>query len=277
MTQEKENLTDIVISYLRNFAGAIGLVGGISFISGYLISNFYIGKFGVTAFNLVQSRYFTTGGLFLILISISLLGPVASFAIIDSSSSSRSGGSVIKNMVLILMGFGLSYVTMSYSGNILTGLNSNTNFLLPLETRRNLITLGLIVTNFAFFTPVAAYYLSKWAWVKLAKKKFEDIPAWYGLFFSGFTVFIFVVGLWLFSEFVYSYIPSSLGGNAPTEIQLILSDYLSHLDGYPVKLDNGISETVTLIDQTPSSTLVVLPETNMVIEIPNSEIKSIIH
>ena len=276
MPQEKENLTDIVIAHLRNFAGVIGLVGGISFISGYLISNFYVGKFGMAAFNLAQSRYFTTGGLFLILISISLLGPVASFAIIDGLPYNKSGGAAVKNIVLLLMGFGLSYMTISYSGNILTGLNSTAVFLLSSDVRRRSIELGLSVTNIAFLTPVVAYYFSKWAWGKLAKKSFGDIPAWSGFFFSGFITFVFVIGLFLFSMFVYPYVPSALGGNAPTKVQLVLSEYLSNLDGFPIEHNNGISESVTLIDQAPSSILVVLPRTNIVIELSNSEIKGII-
>ncbi|MBI5825311.1 MAG: hypothetical protein HZB18_14880 [Chloroflexi bacterium] len=70
MTKEKEDLTESVINHLRNFAGFIGLIGAASYIAGYLISNFYIGKFGGSAFNLVQSRYFATGGLFLVLASL---------------------------------------------------------------------------------------------------------------------------------------------------------------------------------------------------------------
>jgi len=277
MPQESDNLTDVVISYLRSFAGAIGLVGGISFISGYLISNFYIGKFGTAAFNLVQSRYFTTGGLFLILVLISLLGPSISFMIISSSSDHKRRGYILKNILLVLAGFGLSAMTIIESGHILVGLNSNTNFLLTADIRRKLIWLGLSVTNIALFTPIAMYYASKWVWIKLMKKNLEEIPVWSSLFFSGFTIFIFILGIWLFSEFVYPYIPSSFGGNAPAKVQIVLSDYLSELDGYPLENHNGLSETVTLIDQTPSSTLIVVSETDTVIEIPNSEIKSIIH
>jgi len=277
MPQEKENITDVVLNYLRNFAGAIGLVGGISFISGYLISNFYIGKFGTAAFNLVQARYFTTGGLFLVLITISLLGPVVSLVVIGSSANDGSRSYILKNILLVLAGFGLSLVTIIESGHILVGLNANTNFLLAADARRSLIWLGLTVTNIAIFTPVALYYISKWVWVKLMKKKVEEIPAWSSLFFGGFTIFIFILGVWLFSEFVYPYIPSSFGGNAPAKVQLVLSDYLSEVQDYPVANQNGLSEVVTLIDQTSSATLIIVPETNIVVEIPNSEIKSIIH
>jgi hypothetical protein len=59
-------------------------------------------------------------------------------------------------------------------------------------------------------------------------------------------------------------------------VQIILSEYLSGMEYLPLKTSNGISETVTLIDQTPTSVLIMLPDTNTVIEIPYSEIKGII-
>jgi hypothetical protein len=96
------------------------------------------------------------------------------------------------------------------------------------------------------------------------------------LFFGGLAVFIFIIGIWLFSEFVYPYVPSAFGGNAPTKVQIVLSEYLSNMESFPIKNNNGLSETVTLIDQTPTTVLIMLPDTDTVIEIPYSEIKGII-
>jgi hypothetical protein len=276
MPKEKENITESVITYLRNFAGVLGLIGGVSYIAGYLISNFYIGKFGSSAFNLVQSRYFTTGGLFLILVAIILLGPVISFTIISTAAIDKSRGSVFKNILLILLGFLLSSITIWYSGNILVGLNPNTSYLLPVELRRASIWLGLTVTGIALLTPILIFFASKWVSARLGNKRIENIPAWSGLFFGGLAVFIFIIGIWLFSEFVYPYVPSAFGGNAPTKVQIVLSEYLSNMESFPIKNNNGLSETVTLIDQTPTTVLIMLPDTDTVIEIPYSEIKGII-
>ncbi len=276
MSKEKENITDSIIAYVRNFAGVLGLIGGVSYIAGYLISNFYIGKFGSSAFNLVQSRYFSTGGLFLILVTIILLGPVVSLSLINTPTKDESRGSVFKNILLILLGFLLSALTIWYSGNILAGLNPNANFLLPVAVRRPSIWLGLTVTGIALFSPILIIFVSRWTSTRFINKKAENIPAWSGLFFGGLAVFIFIIGLWLFSEFVYPYVPSSFGGNAPAKVQIVLSEYLSNMENLPIKNNNGISETVTLIDQTPTSVLIMLPDTNTVIEIPSSEIKGII-
>jgi MFS family permease len=276
MAKEKENTTESVINYLRNFAGLLGLIGGVSYIAGYLISNFYIGKFGSSAFNLVQSRYFSTGGLFLILVTIILLGPVISLTIINTATKDNSRGAVFKNILLILFGFLLSAITIWYSGNILSGLNPNANFLLSTEVRRPSIWLGLTVTVIAIFSPILIIFVSRWILAQFINKKTENIPAWSGLFLGGLTIFIFIISLWLFSEFVYPFVPSSFGGNAPTKVQIILSEYLSGMEYLPLKTSNGISETVTLIDQTPTSVLIMLPDTNTVIEIPYSEIKGII-
>ena len=274
MSKEKENITELIINYVRNFAGIIGLVGGISYIAGYLISNFYIGKFGSSAFNLVQSRYFTTGGLFLILVIITLLGPVVSLTIVSTETKTR--GYVLKNILLILLGFLLSAITIWYSGSILVGLNPNASYLLPAETRKVSILLGLTVTGIALLTPFLLFYIAKWASTKLADKRTENIPTWSSLFFGGLAVFIFIIGLWLFSEFVYPYVPSSFGGNAPIRVQVVLSDYLSGMENFPIKSQNGLSETVTLIDQTPTSILILLSDASTVMEIPYSEVKGII-
>jgi hypothetical protein len=276
MPREKESITEIAISYVRNFAGVLGLIGGISYIAGYLISNFYIGKFGSSAFNLVQSRYFSTGGLFLILVTITLLGPVVSLTIINTAAKDESRASTFKNILLILLGFLLSSITIWYSGNILAGLNPSANFLLPVALRRASIWLGLTVTGIALLTPILLFYAAKWASTKLTNKKTENIPAWSGLFLGGLAVFIFIIGLWLFSEFVYPYVPSSFGGNAPTKVQIVFSEYLANIENFPVKNNNGVSETVTLIDQTPASVLIMPSDTDRVIEIPYSEIKGII-
>jgi hypothetical protein len=275
MPKEKENITDTIITYLRNFAGVLGLIGGVSYIAGYLISNFYIGKFGTSAFNLVQSRYFSTGGLFLILVTIILLGPVISLTIINTAPKVESRGSVFKNILLILLGFLLCAITIWYSGIILVGLNSSANYLSPVEVRRPSIWLGLSVTGIALLTPFLMFFASKWALTRF-NKRVENVPLWSGLFFGGLAVFIFIIGLWIFSRNVYPYVPSGFGGNAPTRVQIVFSEYLSNMENFPIKNNNGISEVVALIDQTPTSILITALDSNTVIEIPYSEIKGII-
>lgn len=276
MSKEKEDLPESVITHLRNFASSIGVIGAASYIAGYLISNFYIGKFGGSAFNLVQSRYFATGGLFLILTSLSLIGPVVTFAIIDRTEKKEKRGDVIKNIVLVFLGFLLSALTIWYAGNILTSLNSSANFVLSEEVRRTGIWLGLLVTSIALLSPIILYFVSKWAAQKLMNKRLQSFPAWLSLVFGSLAIFLFIISLWLFSEFVYPYVPPAFGGNAPTKVQIILSDYLSTTENLPIQLAGGISETVTLVDQTPTSILIQIPSTGKVIEIPYSEVKGII-
>jgi MFS family permease len=272
----KETIAESLMNYIRNFAAALGLIGGVSYIAGYLISNFYIGKFGSSAFNLVQSRYFSTGSLFLILITISFLGPIISLAIINAVTEEKSRNNVFKRIFLLLLGFLLSFITIWYSGNILAGFNPNANFLLPAEVRQASIRLGLTVTDIALLTLILIVFLLRWVSSRLINKKVENIPAWLGLFFGGFVVFIFIIGLWLFSEFVYPFVPSSFGGNAPTKVQIILSESLSNMGNLPIKHNNRISEIVILIDQTPTSVLIKLFDKDTVVEIPYSEIKGVI-
>ena len=276
MPKEKEDLSESVITHLRNFASSIGVIGAASYIAGYLISNFYIGKFGGSAFNLVQSRYFATGGLFLILTSLNLIGPIITFAIIDKVEKKEKRGEIIKNAILIFLGFLLSALTIWYSGIILTSLNSSANFVLSEEVRRVGIWLGLLVTSIALLTPVLLYFISKWISQKLIGKRIQAFPAWLSLVFGSLAIFLFIISLWLFSEFVYPYVPPAFGGNAPSNVQIILSDYLSTTESLPIQHTEGISETVALIDQTPTSILIQLPSTGKVIEIPYSEVKGII-
>ncbi|MBE0670080.1 MAG: hypothetical protein IH588_05800 [Anaerolineales bacterium] len=276
MAKEKEDFTESVVSALRNFAGLLGLIGAASYVAGYLISNFYIGKFGGSAFNLVQSRYFATGGLFLVLTSLSLIGPAITFAIIDKTEKREKRSDTIKNAILIFLGFLLSAVTIWYSGIILTSVNSSANYVLTEEIRRTGIWLGLLVTSIALLTPILLYFVSKWVFQKLMAKKPQALPAWLSLVFGSLAIFLFIISLWLFSEFVYPYVPPAFGGNAPTKVQIILSDYLSITESLPIQHVEGISETVILIDQTPTSILIQMPSTGKVIEIPYSEVKGII-
>ena len=276
MPKEKENFIEVIITYLRNFAGMIGLVGGVSYIAGYLISNFYIGKFGSSAFNLVQSRYFTTGGLFLILVTIILVGPVIAFTIISTTTKNEAHGYMLKSALLIFLGFLLSAITIWYSGIILVGLNPKVSFLLSAELRQESIWLGLTVTSIALLTPFFLFYIMRLASARLVRKKVENVPAWSSLFFGGLAVFIFIIGIWLFSAYVYPYVPSSFGGNASTRVQIVFSEYLSGMEKFPIKQENGLSEIVTLIDQTPMSILIMLPDSDKLIEIPYSEVKGII-
>ena len=276
MPKEKEDLSESVITHLRNFASSIGVIGAASYIAGYLISNFYIGKFGGSAFNLVQSRYFATGGLFFVLTSLSLIGPIVTFAIIDRTEKREKRGDTIKNFILVFLGFLLSAITIWYAGNILTSLNSSSNFVLNVQTRRTGVWLGLLVTSIALLTPILLYFVAKWVTQKLMSKKTQTFPAWLSLVFGSLAIFLFIISLWLFSEFVYPYIPPAFGGNAPTNVQIILSDYLSTTESLPIQHTEGISETVTLIDQTPTSILIQMPGTGKVIEIPYSEVKGII-
>lgn len=272
----KEDLTDSVITHLRNFASIIGLLGAVSYIAGFLIANFYVGKYGGSAFNLVQSRYFATGGLFLILSVLVLIGPTVSFTVIQRVTKNEGRGYIFKNILLVLLGFLLSSITIWYSGNILSGLNSNTNFLLSEETRRTGIWLGLFVTSVALLTPIVLFFLSKWASAKLLGKNTQSAPAWLPAVFGSLGVFLFIISLWLFSEFIYPYVPPAFGGNAPTKVQVIFSDDLAGTQDFPIKHSGGISETVVLIDQTPTSLLILLPDSGRVIEIPYSEVKGII-
>ena len=276
MPKEKEDFSESIIAYLRNIASSVGVIGAASYIAGYLISNFYIGKFGGSAFNLVQSRYFATGGLFLILTSLSLIGPVVTFAIIDRTEKREKRGEAIKNIILVFLGFLLSAITIWYAGNILTSLNSSSNFVLNVQIRRTGVWLGLLVTSIALLTPILLYFVAKWVTQKLMSKKTQTFPAWLSLVFGSLAIFLFIISLWLFSEFVYPYIPPAFGGNAPTNVQIILSDYLSTTESLPIQHTEGISETVTLIDQTPTSILIQMPGTGKVIEIPYSEVKGII-
>ena len=276
MAKEKEDLTESVVNILRNLAGLLGLIGAASYVAGYLISNFYIGKFGGSAFNLVQSRYFATGGLFLILASLNLIGPVVTFAIIDKAEKREKRGDAIKNAILVFLGFLLSAITIWYSGIILTSVNSSANFVLTEEIRRMGIWLGLLVTSIDLLTPVLFFFIAKWVSQKWIDKKSQAVPAWLSLVFGSLAIFLFIISLWLFSEFVYPYVPPSFGGNAPIKVQIVLSDYLSGTEGLPIHHVGGISETVILIDQTPTSVLILLPETGRVIEIPYSEVKGII-
>jgi len=201
---------------------------------------------------------------------------VISLYIITTVTRDKSRLSVLKNILLVLFGFLLSAITVWYAGEILAGFNPSGNFLLSKEVRRASIWLGLTVTGIALFSLILFFFALRWISSRVVNKKIVETPVWSSLFFSGLAVFIFIIGLWLFSEFVYPYVPSSFGGNAPTKVKIVLSDYLSNLENFPIKHDNSISENVILIDQSPSSVLIMLPGEDTVVEIPNSEIKGVI-
>ncbi len=175
MPKEKEDLSESVITHLRNFASSIGVIGAASYIAGYLISNFYIGKFGGSAFNLVQSRYFATGGLFFVLTSLSLIGPIVTFAIIDRTEKREKRGDTIKNFILVFLGFLLSAITIWYAGSILTSLNSSANFVLSRDVRRTGIS-GAAGNEYCTITPYSSLLHLKMGYSKIAGQKSASLP-----------------------------------------------------------------------------------------------------
>jgi hypothetical protein len=274
----RQSLTDVLTDSIRNIAGTIGVLGGICYITGYLIVNFYLTQYGVATLNLVQSRYFASGALYLIVSVLVCGAPLASIYTAEQLSKTEQEPRSQRLMpVLIAASFLLAILICWATGIVLVSADRFTPFARSITERQYSIWLALPASEIAILFPFFVYLLTK----KMSKNKSLNLTGsetiWLPATFAVLFTICFIISTVVFSRFVYANTSPSVGGGAPIKVQLVVAESLSTIQSFPLDINNGITEKVILIDHSGSELVVLRPENNQVIEISDNQVMSILH
>jgi hypothetical protein len=280
MDSQKNNpsLTEVLTDSVRNIAGTIGVLGGISFITGYLIVNFYLTQYGVATLNLVQSRYFASGALYLIVSALVCGAPLASIYTAEQLSKAEHESHTRKLMpALIGASFLLAALICWACGIVLVSADRFTPFARSITERQYSIWLALPASEIAILFPFFVYLLTKKAFKNNSPAQTSSGAIWLPATFAVLFIICFIISTVVFSRFVYANTSPSVGGGAPIKVQLVVTENLSSVQNFPLKINGGITEKVILIDNSGSELIVLQPGNNQVIEISNNQVLSILH
>jgi hypothetical protein len=280
MDTQKNNpsLTEVLTDSVRNIAGTIGVLGGISFITGYLIVNFYLTQYGVATLNLVQSRYFASGALYLIVSALVCGAPLASIYTAEQISKTEHESHTRKLMpALIGASFLLAALICWACGIVLVSADRFTPFARSITERQYSIWLALPASEIAILFPFFVYLLTKRVLKNNSPTQTSSGAIWLPATFAVLFIICFIISTVVFSRFVYANTSPSVGGSAPIKVQLVVAENLSNVQNFPLKINGGITEKVILIDNSGSELIVLQPGNNQVIEISDNQVLSILH
>jgi hypothetical protein len=274
----KPSLTEVLTESVRNIAGTIGVLGGISFITGYLIVNFYLTQYGVATLNLVQSRYFASGALYLIVSVLVCGAPFASIYTAEQLSKAEHETHTRKLMpALIGASFLLSVLICWACGIVLVSADRFTPFAKSITERQYSIWLALPASEIAILFPFFVYLITKRALKNKTPTQTSSGAIWLPATFAVLFTICFIISTVVFSRFVYANTSPSVGGGAPIIVQLVVAESLSSIQSFPLKINGGITEKVILIDHSGSELVVLQLENSQVIEISDNQVLSILH
>lgn len=274
----KQSLTEVLTESIRSIASTIGVLGGVSFITGYLIVNFYLTQYGVVTLDLVQSRYFSAGGLYLIISALVCGAPLASIYTAEQLLQTERETRTRKLMpALIGASFLLAILVCWASGIVLVSADLYTPFARSITERQNSIWFALPASEIALLFPFFVYLLTKRAFKNKTLSQANSRGLWLPATFAVLFTICFIISTVVFSRFVYANTSPSVGGGASIEVQLVVAENLSSIQNFPLKINGGITEKIILIDHSGSELVILLPENNQVIEISENQVLGILH
>jgi hypothetical protein len=280
MAEEGKNLSLIqaINEAIRGIAWSIWILGGLSYITGYLVVNFYLSQYGVATLNLVQSRYFASGALYLIVSLLVIGGPLAGILTAEQLQKTeteinrkRRGAALIASSIL------LAGVVCWACGIILVSADRFTPFSASIRERQNIIWLGLPASQIALAFPFIVYSLTREVIRRGFPAQTGPGSLWSPAVFGGLFIICFLISTVIFARYVYANSSPSVGGGAPITVQLIVSKDLVDTAGFPLEIEEGVTERVALIDHSGSGLVVLRPQDKQVVEILEDQVLSIIH
>lgn len=271
---------ETIINDLRNYATLTGLLGGVCYVIGYLIMNFYLSRYGAHYASLVQARYFTTGFLYILLSALTASGPIVVWLVIRTGKYSR-----LQFFFLILGGVLMSLATLWGLGyalvrlpNILYGVPYY-----PTEIRRFLFMFNFGSSQMLLWFPVVVVFTFYKIGTIIRVKSSLPHETHAGSVLAirtAATSFIIVLSLilsvYVYAIGAYSQIPTTFGGGAPKAVQLLLSNP-DTVNGLSIKVEDGLSEPVILLDQSDRTLLIQEINGQRTLELSMSLILAIIH
>ena len=178
---------------------------------------------------------------------------------------------------LIGASFLLAILVCWASGIILVSADRFTPFARSVTERQYSIWLALPASEIAILFPFFVYLLIKSTLKSKSSAQTSSATLWPPAIFAILFTICFIISTVVFSRFVYANASPSVGGGAPLKVQLVVAESLSSVQNFPLKINDGITETVILVDHSGSELIVLQPENGRVVEISNNQVLSILH
>jgi hypothetical protein len=279
--QPVENFTAHLLNDLRNAAGILGLIAGTCYVIGFLIVSTYLNQFGATYLSLIQARYIAAGLLYLFLCALTLAGPGISYYVWRQERAKGNHTRRWRLLGLIFLNMLLIGVVVWVMGLLLTQVDHRGPFADSLFNRQRSIWLGLPASQLALIFPFAvAWVVTRLIQRRPRQQSGQDVSSatvakMSQAILGGFSAICVLISLYVFAVWVYPNASPSFGGGAPISVRLLLSDE-SSLNSFNISAPGGLTEPLTLIDQSNDRLLLVNSE-GQVIELSSQDIKGLLH
>lgn len=267
----------------RKFIGIIGSIGGFCYVIGFMIVNIYLGQYGVHDLALIKPQYFAAGLLYLVLSALIGVSPLVSVSLLRDL---RDKGLPIKTRhIVIFIGANLLVLAtvIWLTGIFLTGAEPAQFSVVPVQARQAFIWLFLPASQLTLWIPLV---LGWGVWSIFQKRAARianpdhSLTRLRTLMLSAFAVLgvvCIVISFFIFAVWVFPHVSAILGGAAPVNVRLLLSDEgVAVFHSLPVKIQDRSTEPLILIDQTGDHVL-LLYGSSPVIELSSRAITGIIY
>lgn len=253
--------------------GIVWLLGGICYITGYLIVNIYLSQFAVSYLNLIQTRYFATGLLFMIVNSLVFAGPILSAQVaLQSAANSDNKRPATQVVGLLVANLLLVAALIWVIGLVLTEVDRYDPFAYSIEGRQLSIWVALPMSQAALLFPFLVIGIVRRIMAKQLRSAAS--PTMTRAAFGGLFAICALISLFVFAVAIYPNTSPSFGGGAPSRIQLLVKKE-SPLSQVGIVIVDGVTESLILLDQTQDKVLLLTKE-NQTIELSADELSAII-
>ncbi len=276
-------LNNSLIENLRTFIGIAGSISGLCYVIGFIIVNIYLGQYGVHDLALIKPQYFAGGLLYLLLSALIGIVPLVSIYLLRDLR--EKGFAITRGHVFIFLCANLVILAtvIWVAGIFLTGAEPAQVSVLPVQVRKAFIWLFLPASQIALWFPLVL----GWGILSFIRKRLERaatpndrLASLRTLLNSAFIVLFVVctlISVFMFAVWVFPHVSALLGGAAPVNVRLLLSDEgLAVFHGLPVKITDRSTEPLTLIDQSGDHVL-FLYGSNSMFELSSRAITGIIY
>ncbi len=270
------SITDLVIDVGRQWAIFIGAVVGLGYLYGYIIVNWYMSYIGVRPPNLITSRYLSTGILYLVCTAL----PLALFFLITGPSGGNPNNPRRLIQLVGKLGLGIAgiLVALLLIGLIASLLSRNPHNK-PDDTFTKefwFIMFGLAGNMIIWLLAIgvlpgslSAIFGSNEDATRQSILRFE---------YSSFAlraIFAVILGLIFFVALVYPNTNSAFGGGAAIPVQLFLDSDSLVAHNLPMSSQAGMTDAVSLLDQSDDGYIVLLPDKTIVI-VPKDQVRGVL-
>ena len=289
MAEDKttETLISSLIEHLRGIVGIAGAITGLSYLVGYIIVNIYLSKFGIHNLELIKSKYLASGLLYLSLSFLLAAVPVITVGLLRERSAGLGALRKWHTLMLLVANLILAATFVWTFSVILTGVEPPESSVLPVNHRRGFIWFFLPASQLALWFPIVLGSAISPLLDRIrpyeGRRSVNSTPGRLTMNLRrraasiGLAAIFAIISLYVFATWVYPHVSPTLGGGAPSRVQILLSKSGSEtIMRLPVTVVDNLSEPIVLLDQTDSSFLLLLGS-RQIVELSSQAVIGVVH